>query len=57
MVRMSHSLCPGGGPDVLNSVRAYIYYLVPHTVLTHAAGLDSLIIKGDVILARAINGI
>lgn len=35
----------------------YIFHLVPRTVLTHAAGLDSLLIKGDVIPAWAINGI
>lgn len=26
VVRMSYSLCPGGGPNVLNSIRAYIYF-------------------------------
>lgn len=26
VVGMSYSPCPGGGPSVLNSIRAYIYF-------------------------------
>lgn len=42
---------------MLNYKGIYIFHLVPNTILTHAAGLDSLLVKGDVILTQAINGI
>lgn len=35
---------------------AYIVYLVPNSILTLEAGLDSLLVQGDGIPAQTING-